>query len=617
MRDSFPYKQTPVHVALLAMAMSACTPDFAALQGTAVNEDTTPPDDGPIAKAMVVGDPHSPKLANFFESRNIEVVDVPYARFVASEIEIDGDYIVWSDNRNGALDIYGYQISTGTEFPISTAAGDQKLPQISGDYVVWEDHRDGNADIYAYQISTKKELKVSIEVQNQLFPQIDGDYIVWHDLRRTEADIYAYRISTGETLEVSTTQGDGDQWYPKVSGDYIVWQSYSNGFSDIHGYHIPTQQPFDVTTENDSSQFNPEIDGDYVVWVDNRNNHDQIFGYQISTRQEIVIANAAAQHWNARVSGDYVVWQVFNSTHFDIQGYRLSSGASFSPHASGEPGDQILPEVSGDYIVWQDSRHDTGSSGNFDIYAYSIGSGTSARLTTNETPQTNVDVDGANIAWLDHQRGIVDVYHSVGGAEASIATNTWLTPAGVAAKVTDQDVIVFGSDFVSDAVVLELFDTAVSEGKGILGLGGTGASLARALHNDGNRYGVSVAAASGCGPMEAVIGTNSAHPLFSRVAIIPTAEFEFDTAETMDELAITMDTSAVDTPVDIDVWGHLSNFMCLAAEPTLVEFPLGSNGTRVILDGTANIADAYLHWTEDRWEVLFNEITYLKPDEDE
>jgi len=596
-----------ISVILLTIGVSGCgSPDFSALQGTAVLDEGDGDDSGPVAKALVVGDRYSPKLADFLKGRNVDVLDVPYTKHKASDIQVSGDYVVWSDNRNEALDIFGYQISTGKEFAISTAAGDQVFPQISGDYVVWEDHRDGNADIYGFQISTKSEFVISAAAKNQRFPQIDGDYVVWHDQRGSDTDVYAYRISTA-TADIPVATGAGDQWYPKISGDYIVWQHYENGFSDIYGYQISSQASFAITAQSNSSQFNPEIDGDYVVWVDNRNGNDNIYGYQISTAQTFGIAISSTQQWNPRLSGDYVVWQAYEVDNFDIHAYQLSARQAISPPVTTDGSDQILPAISGDYIVWQDLRNS-----NYDIYAYQISTGSVSRVTSNTLPQTNVAIDNGNIAWLDQQRGIIDVMHSADlGATQSVATNTWLTPAGIIGDVADYDVMVLVDDFVSDAVILGLFDAGVSAGKGILGLGGTGTSLAQVLAND-SRYGVGVTPASGCWPMEVVAAGDAAHPLFRRMKLIPVVTLESSSAVTRDELAITMDASAVDKPDDVNLWAYFSNYMCNAAAAALVEFPAGDQGARILLDGTASMADGYRYWSENRWILLYNEIVYLK-----
>ena len=70
--------------------------------------------------------------------------------------EIDGDYVIWEDYRNGNKDIYGYNLSTGEEFQITTDPEIQSEPAIYGDYVVWIDWRNGNWDIYGYNLSKER-----------------------------------------------------------------------------------------------------------------------------------------------------------------------------------------------------------------------------------------------------------------------------------------------------------------------------------------------------------------------------------------------------------------------------------------------------------------------------
>ncbi|MHB9070218.1 MAG: PEP-CTERM sorting domain-containing protein, partial [Sedimentisphaerales bacterium] len=61
---------------------------------------------------------------------------------------IDGNLLVWMDDRNGDYDIFGYDLLTQTEFAIATGLGDQLRPAISGNIVVWE----MNGDIYGTTI---------------------------------------------------------------------------------------------------------------------------------------------------------------------------------------------------------------------------------------------------------------------------------------------------------------------------------------------------------------------------------------------------------------------------------------------------------------------------------
>ena len=56
--------------------------------------------------------------------------------------DISGNIVVWVHDAN----VYGYDLSTSTEFPICTSGtvyyelyGDPSIPAIDGDIVVWQD----------------------------------------------------------------------------------------------------------------------------------------------------------------------------------------------------------------------------------------------------------------------------------------------------------------------------------------------------------------------------------------------------------------------------------------------------------------------------------------------
>jgi len=63
--------------------------------------------------------------------------------------DIDGNIIVWQDDRNDNWDIYGYNLTRREEFRITDNPYDQTNPAISGSVVVWQDNRNGNWNIYA------------------------------------------------------------------------------------------------------------------------------------------------------------------------------------------------------------------------------------------------------------------------------------------------------------------------------------------------------------------------------------------------------------------------------------------------------------------------------------
>ena len=563
-------------------------------------------------KVLVVGDSVSPRLSGFLNDRRfeidgdpfvIETTDVPYVAYEAAEVDMDGDYIVWSDDRNGNSDVFGYQISTGIEFAISTAAGDQLFPKVSGDYVVWQDSRNGNADIFAYQFSTETEIAVTTADRNQRMPQIDGDYVVWEDRRNSKAEIFAYQLSTATELQISSLSGD--QWEPKIAGDYIVWRSYESGFTDIYGYRISTATQFAISQAS-GSQFAPALSEQYVAWVDNRNGNDDIYAYELATGLELLVSNAAGEQLQPQVSNDYVVWQDSRNGDFDIYAYHFATSSEIEVAVANDS--QVSPFIRDDYIVWQDSR-----VGNADVFAYRLSTAEVIRITDHVTAQALPVVSGSNFAWLDGRRGLVDVVFREGTTGSDrLATTGLETPAGAvnALVADDYKLVILGSDVFSDEVVLDLFDTALAEKVNMLSLGGTGTSLASALAGAG-RYAISTTPASGCSPTEVVVSNQSlsSHAVFAGFNVGNVLLLENEEAVTRDELAIEIDESNSARPAD---WQELASFsgnMCNAAKPGLVEFT--DNDTAILLDGSANVADDYLYWSPERWTLLTNEVTHL------
>ncbi len=606
-------KPVTIFISLLLL-LAGCSNNFEPLRGTALNVDPPVPV-VPPTKVLVVGDANSPKLADFLRERNMEVLDVPYYRFaVSDDLKVAGDYIVWSDNRNGIdegdLDIYAYQISTNTEFVVAKAVGKQWQPAIAGDYIVWEDYRNGNADIYGYQISTKKTFVITQQPQNQLAPQTDGINVVWYDQRGGSADVYRFQLAGAGGAVYPVETGVGDQWYPQVSGDFIVWQDYQNGYNDIYRYQISTGVKKNLTSGTaTSSQYQPQLSGDYVVWLDNRNGvDDDIYAYRLSSDTLINVALQPGQQRHQRMSGNRVVWQDNRNGNFDIYSYDLSTATE--TRLTSNDKDQTLPQISGDLVTWQDLRND-----HYDIYAYSFATASEQRVTSDITDQTRPQVSNGRLAWLDLRRGVVDVYWSGDmGVTLALATNTWLTPVGVAGDLAKYEVVVLANDFVSPAAMLNLYDAAIAAGIGVVGLGGTGQSLARTLAEaTPKRYGISVTPASGCGPMEmsAVPLQTINHPLFANINIDFLVRLEEDAAVTRDELAITTDTTASDSPASWVVQGIFSNQMCNVGNNALVEFTVGKS--KVVLDGSATMADGYFYWSGDRLDLLSNDVTYVKP----
>jgi beta propeller repeat protein len=101
-------------------------------------------------------DPHWPAVDNFYREWNIRMHDIATSARWDTTInqanqrypDINNNYIVYQDNRNGNWQIYLYNTDSGIESRITNNTATQQYPKVSDGRIVYMDNRNGNWDIY-------------------------------------------------------------------------------------------------------------------------------------------------------------------------------------------------------------------------------------------------------------------------------------------------------------------------------------------------------------------------------------------------------------------------------------------------------------------------------------
>jgi beta propeller repeat protein len=156
------------------------------------------------------------------------------AEFGVSLLEFDqqrsaiwGDIVVWADNYFGDMDIYAADLSPAlnagisdpnnpVEFAIVNNEAEQTNPNIDGNIVVWQDNRNGDWDIYGYNLTTRQEFQITDNPYDQTNPAVSGNTVVWEDSRDGNLQIYAV-ILDGPEVAICTSKLAGD-----INGDCKV-----------------------------------------------------------------------------------------------------------------------------------------------------------------------------------------------------------------------------------------------------------------------------------------------------------------------------------------------------------------------------------------------------------
>jgi len=291
---------------------------------------------------------------------------------------ISGNIVIFvvQDLHDGKIikNIYGFDLTTKTEFPICAAPAplDQSYPQISGNTIIWQDFRDGNWDIYGFDLTTKTEFPICTARNDQCEPQISGNTIVWTDSRDGyyddyggiwwDNDIYGFDLITKTEFPICTTPGD--RWNPQISSNTIIWLDDRNGNYDIYGFDLITKAEFPICIAPRERQ-NPQISGNTIIWEDFRDGNWDIYGFDLTTKTEFPICTNPEFQCYPKINGNTIVWHDFRNGNLDIYGFDLTTKTEF-PICTA-PYDQYYPKISGNIIIWLDCRH-----GNSDIYGFDL-----------------------------------------------------------------------------------------------------------------------------------------------------------------------------------------------------------------------------------------------------
>ena len=252
--------------------------------------------------------------------------------------DIDGNLVVWQDDRNGDWDIYMRDLETGATMAICTESGNQENPRIDGHMIVWQDFRNGNWDIYGYDLETQQEVEIYAGALTQVTPDVSvseaGPIVVWQHYTGSAYNIRYKNLDTNSTgyLDSNTES----QYRPRIDYPRVVWYDYRNGNADIYMYTFGYLLPVSIIENNTSTQVYPSVSGRRIVWADNRNGNWDIY------------------------CGD------------------LEATAIYPVCVEGET--QYYPDIDENLVVWEDERD--AATRNSDIYMGAIGADSWHSCTT-------------------------------------------------------------------------------------------------------------------------------------------------------------------------------------------------------------------------------------------
>jgi len=227
--------------------------------------------------------------------------------------DIAADMVVWTDNRNGDLDIYGRDLNSKKDFAVCKNKSQQDNPSVAAtvvggrtEYVaVWVDKRNHEGgDIYGRNITTRHDFVVARSGALKWFPEIVDQWVVWIEAEDSAGPytIKARDLAAAKTYKIATSTVLSSFGVSRrtVKSKTVHTAVYASSGGDISGRDLPAGAPFRVT-QTSAFEWSPDISANRVVWWEAGG---RVMLKNLKTGKLTYVAQGS----RPRVDGELVTW---------------------------------------------------------------------------------------------------------------------------------------------------------------------------------------------------------------------------------------------------------------------------------------------------------------------
>lgn len=501
----------------------------------------------------------------------------------------DGVVLV-EDYRFGQATLMAYYTFDGTQELL--AGGDIWDSYIDGNWVVWRENRTGQVDLFARNLATGAETRVTNTTQMETVGNFDGEVVTWEEVRDPSygVDVFAFDLVAGQEIQVSPLDLGIDETSPRTDGATVVFTA-QNATPDAFAFDLAGQNLMPLAINTTDSELALGVSGDFAILTVDTGSGPQLIRQRLSNgnRFPITTANTVDE-----VAGDYALYSDLGGLH----AFRFSTNAIIDITTSWEDAD-----LADGTVVWTDFNVTTSSD---DVFSKGLPAGAVQQITATTEDEEDAVFVGSGVAWWETAvNGLQEAYFT-----PDLGTTVEHASGGkvlLADRVDEYDVAIVSSDVDPEFQALVL-DALSSAGVPILSFNRDGFSVAEAYAGD-TLYNLAVDSAQ-CGP--ATVMFNAADPALAGFAPGTYSELErFITSA--DYAARSFDVFAgLGTPPED--WTALATHAanpntCPIGGETVIASFTNDDGTMVILDGT--VGNYLEFWEPSRHALTIAELRYL------
>jgi len=157
--------------------------------------------------------------------------------------DVQAGRVVWQDWRDvGSGEIYFKNLETEERRRITTNYFGQYHPALFNNWIVWQDNRNTEVDIYGFDLLRNAEVRVTSTPENETRPYLDGAWLVCQEdsLGTLTQNLRIVHLPSLNTVPVTRTPTLKDR--PALTQGKAVWQDTQGALSTILAADLPTLQ---------------------------------------------------------------------------------------------------------------------------------------------------------------------------------------------------------------------------------------------------------------------------------------------------------------------------------------------------------------------------------------
>ena len=157
--------------------------------------------------------------------------------------DVQGGRVVWADQRDiGQGEIYFKNLENGDFKRLTTNGFGQYHPAIFDNWVVWQDNRNSEVDIYGYDLLRNAEVQITATPEDEARPKLDGPWLIEEEnsLGPLTANIRIVHLPSGHSVPVTRTATLKSM--PTLASGRAVWLETQNNQAQVVAADLPSLQ---------------------------------------------------------------------------------------------------------------------------------------------------------------------------------------------------------------------------------------------------------------------------------------------------------------------------------------------------------------------------------------